>query len=473
MLTNPNDWPVDPTHGRIIEALAPDRILPVLREHIRTNSPPKNESSPASGVACDTPGSVEFTQRPVCRAIEALYDPGEHVRIAYVLFNDGNPGRRRTWPDGDVCYVRYPVRQPMSRRGRIVNVGGFDVELYRFPSDRRLRGLRKFAGRDRAARAWQHWLSQDESALELQPDSLRRSLLRYVPEQKWIVFLQARCYDLVAEEQVKRAIVVRSADAAACQRIYSRVLAMRRERHRFEGFFRVPKPVALDTNLGMLAIRWVWGQSLLELLQTGDSQAIMGRVAAGLNALHQTTIDHLEVRSAEDDLNAAKHCADDIATVLPALRSHVDSVVQALAASPPEVKADAYRTIHNDFHWNQLRGRTQRLTILDLERCARGDPWVDVATFATQLSMLPVRDELNVGIEQAGTWVLEFLNAWEAETGRAVDVRRIRWYSVVALLTLARGMVRHLRPGWPALLQLCLERALETARQRDDSEMLV
>ena len=68
----------------------------------------------------------------------------------------------------------------MSRRGSIVRVDVCDIEVYRFPNDRRLRGLRKFAGRDRAARAWQRWLDQDETGLELQPDTLRRSLLRYV-----------------------------------------------------------------------------------------------------------------------------------------------------------------------------------------------------------------------------------------------------------------------------------------------------
>lgn len=74
MLTNPNDWPVDPTHGRIIEALAPDRILPVLREHIRTDSP----TTPSRGIHPARPPesygleSVGFTQPPVCRAIEAL-----------------------------------------------------------------------------------------------------------------------------------------------------------------------------------------------------------------------------------------------------------------------------------------------------------------------------------------------------------------------------------------------------------------
>jgi aminoglycoside phosphotransferase (APT) family kinase protein len=453
LLTRPNEQPVDPVHGDVIKALSPENILPILREQFA-------EHAAERGV----------TWR-ACRAIEALYDPGEHVRIAYALLQNEEQDLRRVWPDGELCYVRYPVRESVSRRGTVVKIGDFNVELYRFPNDRRLRGLRKFAGRDRATRAWQSWLNDDEAGIELQPDTLRRSFLRYVPEQKWIVQLQARCHDGVAENQVKRSIAVRSADVESCKQIYDRVVAMRRARKKTEGLFRVPKPVAMDTNLGLLAIRWVWGDSLLELLQSGDSAKIMRHVAAGLDAFHRTPITNMTIQTPDSELASVGRCADDLAALMPELRHDLDVITDALAQSRPQIDSSAYRTVHNDFHWNQLRGRAERLTILDLERCVLGDPLTDVATFTTQISMLPERDDVNVTRSEAAAWSRAFLDAWDNQTGCPVDFHRVRWHSVVALLTLARGMMRHLRTGWPDLARRCVDRALATTARHDDLEI--
>ncbi len=105
------------------------------------------------------------------------------------------------------------------------------------------------------------------------------------------------------------------------------------------------------------------------------------------------------------------------------------------------------------------------MTILDLERCARSDPWVDVATFRIQLAMLPHRPQLKVSTEEAANWSQAFRGAWESQLGSGspgLDDERIRWHSAIALLVLARGMMRHLRAGWPDLADRCLESAMST-----------
>ncbi len=444
MLTNQNDWPVDPEFGSIVEALSPQSVLPTLRAKINPEA-------------------------RTCRAIEAMYDPGLQIRVAYTLLEDEN---RRNWPDGDVCYLRYPVRHPMSRRGEILEIGGFSMEFYRFPNDRRLRGLRKFASRIHAAQTWQRWLSEDETSLELQPETLRRDLLRYVPEQKWIAFLQAKCIDNVAEQQVKRAIAVRSADSDDCRSIHARLVALRRARHASGGLFRVPKPVALDTRLGLSAVRWVWGDSLLDILGTGDVSTTMEYIATGLQSFHHTRMAGLPVQLPSDQFISMTRCAEDIGAAMPDLRNDLRTMISALRSSIPDDVQDTQVTLHNDFHPMQLRGRPGRLTLLDLERCANGDRWVDVASFAAQLSALPIRSDCDISESTSRSWAQSFLNAWESSTGVPVNIHRIRWYSALAFLTFARGMLRHLRPGWEALARGCVDRALECAHLRDDLEIL-
>ncbi len=454
MLTNPNDWPADAAFGQAVKCLSPDRLLPVLQKLL---------ASEDNGVQ-----RVPTT----CRVIEALYDPGDQVRIAYVVFNDDDSGTRRVWPDGDVCYVRYPVRESTSRRGMVAKVDGTEFELYFFPNDRRLRGLRKFAKRDRAAAVWQRWLADDEPGLELLPETLRRSLLRYVPEQKWIVHLHARCYDPMEGKEVKRAIAVRSASVKSCKNIYSRLVAMRRARNQIDGLFRVPKPVAMDVDLGILALRWAWGDSLIELLGKHDIQEIMHCVTTGLHALHRTPIENLSAWSLDHDLRAAQLAADNIASVLPMHRPMLDTILAHLSRSAPKLATHQMKTVHGDFYWNQLRGRSDRLTVLDIERCALGNPFMDVAMFATQLTILSDRSEFDIPKSVCNLWTQAFLSAWETTSGEPINTASVRWYTAVSLLTLARGALRHLRPGWPTLVETYLARAAEASETRDDLEVL-
>ena len=432
MLTNPRDWPSDPEFAGVFRILSPQRLLPALQAQLARDSAGRGEDW------------------NVCRAIEALYDPGQHVRVVYAL-SAGEVAAQRAWPAGELFYVRYPVRSPMSRRGFVMSVDGFDVEVYRFPNDRRLRGLRRFARRDRAAEAWQRWLDDDEPGLQLHPDSLRRGLLRYVPEQKWIIHLHARCEDIGVADQTKRAVAVRCADVQTCRAIYARTLDLRRVRKDFEGAFRIPKPLAIDEHLGLLVMRWVWGDGLLDLLRCSPADDIMDSVALGLRALQRMPIEGLQSVQVADYIGAGQRCAQDIGVVLPSLKRPLQSLLADLSRLRPQDDVGPGCTVHNDFHWKQLRGKPGRLTVLDFERCVLGDPWVDVATFATQLEVLSLRPELNVSKTEAQGWAQAFRGAWEAATSAGIDVDRVRWYGALALLTLARGMVRHLRCDWPGL----------------------
>jgi len=451
MLTHPSDLPADPAIGDAISALSPQRVLPVLRERL---------------TAAPSDGEADWG---CCRPIEALYDPGEHIRVAYVLCEDDSLPARRAWPSGHVVYLRHPVRDSVSRRGFVVPIDGVDFEVYRFPNDRRLRGLRKFTGRDQAAAVWQQWVTQDEPNLDIAPETLRRELLRYVPEQKCIIHLHAKWYDAVAENHTKRAVAVRVSDVDACKRIYARTIAVRRVRNSIEGLFRVPRPVAIDTDLGLLAIRWVWGDSMLDMCLSDDPAVLMARVASGLNAFHKVPIDHLDLQLPAQFLTSAVQCATDLSAASPSHAETLGAVIERLRRDcPKDMSNDGPCTIHNDFHWDQLRGRPDRMTILDLERCARGDAMVDVANFVSQLSMLPHRASLDVTVDQANQWRSAFLTAWEQTTGAPIDHARLGWYSAVSLLTLARGMMRHLRPGWPTVVDECVRQAASAVEHRDD-----
>ena len=118
-------------------------------------------------------------------------------------------------------------------------------------------------------------------------------------------------------------------------------------------------------------------------------------------------------------MTSSEACVTDLSRACDVLQPALETVQTLLRRCPEAARRPC--TVHNDFHWGQLRGRAQRLTILDLERCVLGDPWVDVATFATQLEILSARPDLAVSPAEAKGWSQSFLNAWELHTGQSID----------------------------------------------------
>jgi aminoglycoside phosphotransferase (APT) family kinase protein len=428
-------WPADPAFGDLFAELSPQVL-------------------PAALCRDGVPGAAGWSG---CQILEALYDPGRQLRLAFAL-GGAQLSAARAWPDGAVFYLRHPVRRPMSRRGRVIRLGGLECELYRFPNDRRLRGLRRFAARAQAASIWQQWLDASGEPLQLQHASLRRSLLRYVPEQKWIIRLVARAAGPAGGETSKLAVVVRAGDPRGGPAMMARLEALRSATREADGAFRLPKPIAFDARLGLLAVRWVWGEDLLDLLKSGAEHDVLERVAQGLAVLHKAPVDDLAAAPPDVFMGQAERCAADLVAACPGNGAGLGELLAELQARRPEPPA-AWATVHNDFHWKQLRGRPDRLTLLDFERCVRADPLVDVATFAAQLELLGERPDLDVSPETAGRWRSRFLEHWERAAGQAVDHEKLSWYGACALLVLARGRMRHLRPDWNRLAEHCVQRA--------------
>ena len=90
---------------------------------------------------------------------------------------------------------------------------------------------------------------------------------------------------------------------------------------------------------------------------------------------------------------------------------------------------------------------------------------LDETTFAAQLDMLGHRPQLQVDTSTARQWAQAFLAACESHAAQAIDAERCGWYSACALLTLARGQMRHLRAGWPELARHCVHKAAAAMRR--------
>lgn len=402
------------------------------------------------------------------RVIEALYHPGRYVRVAYSLLRDPDTPASRVWPQGQIVYVHAPVRKPMSRRGTVLTVDGVEMEVYRFPNDRRLRGLRKFAGSDTAAAVWQGWIDKADGAYRLDAETLQRLLIRYVPEQKWVVRLRCVGRHRDTDALRKRRIAVRSASPESCATLlYRHTVLHGLSRHADAKFF-VPTVVGEDVASGLLAVKWVHGIALVEALAARPVSEVMGGVAGMLASFHGSNVVGLPAVGVDDVVARVEAAASDLAAACPALAGDavalVDDLLGRCGALRPCPEAV---TLHNDLHWNQVRIEDERFAVLDLERMAIGDALIDVGNLWAQLRLLSQRDDQTVDAATALSWSSAWLDAWARVTGRPVDRVRLGWYSALSALELARGMMRHLRPGWRRLAAQCVAFARAQAASAD------
>lgn len=395
------------------------------------------------------------------RQIEAIYHPQRYLRVVYALLDDDTTPSNRYWPEGQLIYLQTPVRTPMSRRGTLLSLGNAQVEAYRFPNDRRLRGLRTFTRRDLSAQVWQSWVDHEPGNWRIDMRTLQRLLIRYVPEQKWVVRLRAEWGNRGSGESHKRRIAVRAAASSACAVLEARHHALAALSEDDRTSFVVPPVVGGQVDHGLLAVEWMRGVSLVDTLRQRDPSDVFAQIVTRLQRLHQTTLTDLAKLTAADLAVRARQAADDLRFACPQSATEINMVASRITETLASLDRVPPATLHNDFHWNQLSIKRDRFALLDLERMRAGDPLLDVANFATQLQMLGDRPEHPVDVAMAQRWRALFLEQWNRLARPAVDVRRLTAYAALSRMELARGMMRHLRPGWRQLTSQCIRQSLE------------
>lgn len=402
-------------------------------------------------------GEAARSRWRAARMIEASYHPRRYLRVAYVLLADPETEPSRYWPEGQIVYLHSPARTPVSRRGDLITVDGCPVEIYRFPNDRRLRGLRLAAGRNHCERMWKEWAVAQGDGAELDTSSVQRLMVRYVPEQKWVVRLRASWKDGTSDEDVRR-VAVRACPPSTCAVLAKRHRQLSANGDTGKRMFRIPKVVGESRNQGLLGVEWIRGSTLIETLRQLDPGSIMAEVSTRLRAFHSAELADLEPVSLEHLAQRVRFSSRDLGLAAPVLRSRIRKLrkrsLDALSGLD-EVSGEA--TLHNDFHWNQVSIKKDRYALFDLDRMAKGDALIDVANLAAQLELLCRRPDVLVSHEESRGWRSAILQAWATQHPAPPDGRRLHLYGAAARWEVARGLLRHLRPGWESFAESCLE----------------
>ena len=100
--------------------------------------------------------------------------------------------------------------------------------------------------------------------------------------------------------------------------------------------------------------------------------------------------------------------------------------------------------VHGDFYPGQVIIKDNRAGIIDFDRSYTGDPIADIGNFIANIRLLKLKGN---PIDDA---VIEkmFLTAYEESSGKKLDEKRIRFWTIFGIYQLAVNPFRGLEPGW-------------------------
>lgn len=387
-----------------------------------------------------------------CVPTEAVYQPGRACRIAYQLFGD-DPDRP------DIVYARWAVEgaRDHASAARVETPDG-SFELYRYPRDRRLRGIRDMRRGDWLQAESSRWCRARFGAGIFADGSWRCSPIKYVPESRLVCRLKGEWRSDSAgtgpdgTSRWLRAYVrlSRVADVTAQSRGIERLHRAFTERG---GPLRIPTVIGIRPDQNLLATDFVRGEAFRDALKHGGGSAIDHAMEA-LVTVNQVCSDSMEGDDRRPEI-AASTVLTELAAANPDNRA-ASSALEPWSRSRPALPRDMLR-IHGDLHAGQLILKGEHVWLVDWDRTRPGDPTRDVMNLAAEFD---ATDILAAAAPDPGVdhWAVRCVEAWRRAGGRILPASG-RWWAVRAHVLRAWGLMRHLRTGWRTGTRKLLERA--------------
>ena len=222
--------------------------------------------------------------------------------------------------------------------------------------------------------------------------------------------------------------------------------------------FTVARPITYLSDLRTLIQEEAPGTSLQDLLlQQGDEATLTVRkVARALAALHLGHVHTLQRRRLQDALSTLEQIGESLQWACPHLRPEFEKIINTVAAGLQEVPP---APTHGDLSLEHILLDGNRLTLLDLEEFADGDPMVDAAQVLAHLTAMPLHSPLT----RARAWAVA--RAFGGEYfARVPETWRTRFplRYAGAVLEVALGFFHSQQPGWPDKIEALAEEAKES-----------
>jgi hypothetical protein len=227
----------------------------------------------------------------------------------------------------------------------------------------------------------------------------------------------------------------------------------------------IPEPLGVVPELGLWLQARVSGQPATVLLRGGDGVRVGARLADALHKLHRAPASPGRRHTTGDEIAILRERLQEIACARPEWAARLDRVAEACVRTASGLKPPAPALIHRDFYPDQVLLDGERLYLVDLDLCSRGDPALDLGNFVGHVIEQALRERGDPSALDAPAAAL--VDCYAERAGRAVAAA----VRVHATLTLARLLGLSVRfpervATAPALLDLCEQRLGLAARPR-------
>jgi aminoglycoside phosphotransferase (APT) family kinase protein len=213
---------------------------------------------------------------------------------------------------------------------------------------------------------------------------------------------------------------------------------------RARGGPEVSRVVAYDRSRRLLVLTYEVGEPVSAAI-AHDRETVLGTVGRALAALHATPVTRSDIRAATDLLEDLRPRIAELCARFPGAAAALgDAALWLEHALPPLPASPCF--LHGDFGPTNLLWRNGHIVALDFDKCAHGDPALDLGNLLAQLRRMSVRTPAELG-DFAGARA-RVLDAYRC--GGALDrdlERRLAWYERAILLRkihrLACNSARH------------------------------
>ena len=377
-------------------------------------------------------------EAPLSAASYIRYVPGRRCVAAYAS------ARSRGFPAvyasaGPAAADGEPAPPDRAAPGTdLLNLDDLCVEIRAFPNDRRLRTLRRMA--DPAARG------RLLSAVGLDRQALgcfEPELLRYRPERRCVLRLgPASGPAVVMKLHWKHAFEAAQHNS---------------ERFQPGKVLQVPRRLGTSDRHRAMAFAWIPGCTVRSMLRGArpDFEAI-GRAGVALaelqsqdpggNAPELDPLADLDRTRAFLSAVAPEH--DGRTTDL------VSRIAEALGAIEP-----VHRSVHGDFHDDQVIVAGDRIAILDLDEACLGNPLVDPGRFLAHLERDRILGQIPPGVARRARRA--FLDGYQRIL---LPTDALSIFVALGLVRLLPSVFRKSRDHWPDLIASLLDAVEDTLR---------
>ncbi len=217
----------------------------------------------------------------------------------------------------------------------------------------------------------------------------------------------------------------------------------------------VARPLAYIREMQMFVQERVQGATLDAYLDAEGFEEKTRSSAAALAKLHACPVRPSQAYILKAELGNLDRWGAELSALRPELAAKFASLLDQLKAFAGRLPSVDLAPVHRDFYYGQILFSDPRVTIIDFDLLAMGDPVIDVANFAAHIQFLAIQylSDPNGLDRVADAFVAEYLSRRPLEGFRA----RFQFYEAATFFRLM--YVAHVRPHFnhffDALLKKC------------------